>query len=112
MPQFDADGDVVDVALYTITVQNWDKTISTIPTHQLVAGSFKNWRGMSMSGGRRIKRSINIDLNSIRFLTRDDVERLAGIDLLKDYIHSKQVELQSYNANVENPMSPMSISGI
>ena len=106
VPQFDADGDVVDVALYTITVQNWDKTISTIPTHQLVAGSFKNWRGMSESGGRRIKRSINIDLNSIRFLTRDDVERLAGIDLLKDYIQSKQVELQSYNANVDTPAEP------
>ncbi len=106
VPQFGADGDVIDVALYTITVQNWDKTISTIPTYQLVAGSFKNWRGMSESGGRRIKRSINIDLNSIRFLTSNEVERLAGIGLIKDYIASKQEELQSYNANVETPDEP------
>jgi len=106
VPQFGADGDVIDVALYTITVQNWDKTISTIPTYQLVAGSFKNWRGMSESGGRRIKRSINIDLNSIHFLTSSEVERLAGIGLLKDYIESKQEELQSYNANIETPDEP------
>jgi miniconductance mechanosensitive channel len=106
VPQFGADGDVVDVALYTITVQNWDKTISTIPTYQLVAGSFKNWRGMSESGGRRIKRSINIDLNSIRFLTSDEVERFAGIGLLKDYIQSKQEELQSFNTKVETPDEP------
>ncbi len=106
VPQFGADGDVIDVALYTITVQNWDKTISTIPTYQLVAGSFKNWRGMSESGGRRIKRSINIDLNSIHFLTSSEVERLAGIGLLKDYIESKQEELQSYNATIETPDEP------
>ena len=106
VPQYGADGDVVDVALYTITIQNWDKTISTIPTHQLVAGSFKNWRGMSESGGRRIKRSINIDLNSIHFLTSDEVERFAGIGLLKDYIQSKQEELQSYNANVDTADEP------
>ena len=106
VPQFGADGDVVDVALYTITIQNWDKTISTIPTHQLVAGSFKNWRGMSESGGRRIKRSINIDLNSIHFLTSDEVERFAGIGLLKDYIQSKQEELQSYNANIDTADEP------
>jgi len=106
VPQFGADGDVIDVALYTITVQNWDKTISTIPTYQLVAGSFKNWRGMSESGGRRIKRSINIDLNSIHFLSSSEVERLAGIGLLKDYIESKQEELQSYNAIIETPDEP------
>ncbi len=106
VPQYGADGDVFDVALYTITIQNWDKTISTIPTHQLVAGSFKNWRGMSESGGRRIKRSINIDLNSIHFLTSDEVERFAGIGLLKDYIQSKQEELQSYNANVDTADEP------
>ncbi|MCZ6500581.1 MAG: mechanosensitive ion channel, partial [Gammaproteobacteria bacterium] len=69
VPQFGADGDVIDVALYTVTVQNWDKTITKIPTHRLISDSFKNWRGMAESGGRRIKRSINIDFNSIRFLT-------------------------------------------
>ena len=62
-PQFGADGDVVDIALHTIKIQNWDKTISIIPTHKLVDSSFKNWRGMSDSGGRRIKRSIRIDMN-------------------------------------------------
>ncbi|MFW2437847.1 MAG: mechanosensitive ion channel family protein [Arenicellales bacterium] len=106
VPQFGADGDVIDVALYTITVQNWDKTISTIPTYQLVAGSFKNWRGMSESGGRRIKRSINIDLNSIHFLTSDEVERYSEIGLLKDYIESKREELQSFNASVDTPDEP------
>ena len=106
VPQFGADGDVIDVALYTITVQNWDKTISTIPTHQLVAGSFKNWRGMSESGGRRIKRSINIDMNSIHFLSSKEVERLAGIELLKDYIVSKKEELKTYNASVGTADEP------
>ena len=106
VPQFGADGDVIDVALYTITVQNWDKTISTIPTHQLIAGSFKNWRGMSESGGRRIKRSINIDMNSIHFLSSKEVERLAGIELLKDYILSKQEELKTYNASVGTADEP------
>ena len=66
MPQFGADGDVVDVQLHTIKVQNWDKTITTIPTHRLISDSFKNWRGMSQSGGRRIKRSICIDVSTIR----------------------------------------------
>ena len=106
VPQFGADGDVVDVALYTITIQNWDKTISTIPTHQLVAGSFKNWRGMLESGGRRIKRSFNIDLNSIHFLSPAEVERFADIGLLKDYIQSKQEELQTYNANINTADEP------
>lgn len=106
VPQFGADGDVIDVALYTITVQNWDKTISTIPTYQLVSGSFKNWRGMSESGGRRIKRSIFIDVNSIHFLDNEEVRRLSRIDLLKDYIKSKQEELQSYNANIKTADEP------
>ena len=75
MPQFGADGDVIDVALYTVTVQNWDKTITTIPTYKLISDSFKNWRGMTQAGGRRIKRSVNIDVSSIRFLTPAEVER-------------------------------------
>jgi len=100
VPAFGADGDVIDVALYTITVQNWDKTITTIPTYQLVAGSFKNWRGMSESGGRRIKRSINIDVNSIRFLNNEEVDRFAKFRLLKEYIPTKQNELNEYNKHV------------
>ncbi len=103
VPQYGADGDVIDVALYTITVQNWDKTISTIPTYQLVAGSFKNWRGMSQSGGRRIKRSLNIDVNSIRFLTDAEAKRFADFELLKDYIPAKENQLKEYNEALENP---------
>ncbi|MEE4185241.1 MAG: mechanosensitive ion channel domain-containing protein [Gammaproteobacteria bacterium] len=100
VPQFGADGDVIDVALYTVTVQNWDKTIVTIPTYKLVADSFKNWRGMSESGGRRIKRPIYIDMNSIRFLTEAEVERFARFRLLRDYIPAKQQELADYNAAI------------
>ena len=103
MPQFGADGDVIDVALYTVTVQNWDKTITTIPTHRLITDSFKNWRGMSESGGRRIKRSINIDLNSIRVLTDEETSRFKGFALLKDYIGTKEADLQAYNAALDDP---------
>jgi miniconductance mechanosensitive channel len=102
VPQFGADGDVIDVALYTITVQNWDKTITTIPSYQLIAGSFKNWRGMSDAGGRRIKRSVNIDLSSIRFLTDAEIERFKGFALLKDYIPAKLAELEAYNAALDS----------
>ena len=103
MPQFGADGDVIDVALYTVTVQNWDKTITTIPTHRLITDSFRNWRGMSESGGRRIKRSINIDVNTIRVLTDEEIDRFRGFALLKDYIKAKAVDLQAYNAALDEP---------
>lgn len=100
LPQFGADGDVIDVALYTITVQNWDKTITVIPTHRLMSDSFKNWRGMQEAGGRRIKRSIRIDLNSIRFLKPDEIERFKAFRLLEDYMEEKQAELDRYNAAI------------
>ena len=103
MPQFGADGDVIDVALYTVTVQNWDKTITTIPTHRLITDSFKNWRGMSESGGRRIKRSINIDVNSIRILTDEEIEHFKSFALLRDYVAAKQTELNAYNAALDEP---------
>ncbi len=103
MPQFGADGDVIDVALYTVTVQNWDKTITTIPTHRLITDSFKNWRGMSESGGRRIKRSVNVDINSIRVLTDQEVERFKGFALLKDYVETKESDLNAYNRNLGDP---------
>jgi miniconductance mechanosensitive channel len=77
MPQADTDGDVIDVALHTVKVQNWDKTISTIPTHKLIAETFRNWRGMQESGGRRVKRAIRLDLDSVRFLDAAEIERLA-----------------------------------
>ncbi|MEO0996579.1 MAG: mechanosensitive ion channel domain-containing protein [Pseudomonadota bacterium] len=97
MPMYNADGDVIDVALHTIKVQNWDKTITTIPTHKLISESFKNWRGMEQSGGRRIKRSIGIDVESVRFLEDDEVERFSRFALLSDYIADKQRELNEYN---------------
>ncbi len=97
MPQCGADGDVVDVALHTVKVQNWDKTITTIPTHRLIVESFKNWRGMGDSGGRRIKRDLRIDINSVRFLTTEETERFKRFALLADYIDEKLAELAAYN---------------
>jgi miniconductance mechanosensitive channel len=98
MPQLGADGDVVDVQLHTVKVQNWDKTITTIPTHKLISESFKNWRGMSESGGRRIKRALHIDQSSIRVLTSAETDRFKRFALLRDYIADKERELADYNA--------------
>ena len=97
MPQFGADGDVVDVQLHTVKVQNWDKTITTIPTHRLITDSFKNWRGMSQSGARRIKRAIFVDVSSIRFQTQDEVDHFTRFALLKNYIENREQELADYN---------------
>ena len=93
VPQYGADGDVIDIALHTVKVQNWDKTITTIPTHKLVDGSFKNWRGMAESGGRRIKRSLSIDMNTVRFLDEADLDNYERFALLEDYIRGKREEL-------------------
>jgi len=100
MPQCNADGDVIDVALHTVKVQNWDKTLTTIPTHRLIVDSFKNWRGMGESGGRRIKRDLRIDINSVRFLTADEIERVKQFVLLADYIDRKLEDLTAYNAEL------------
>ncbi|MGI9360792.1 MAG: mechanosensitive ion channel family protein, partial [Parasphingorhabdus sp.] len=101
MPALNADGDVVDIALHTVKVQNWDKTITTIPTHRLISESFKNWRGMSDSGGRRIKRSIFIDQNGIRFLTDEEQQNLRRFQLLNSYLDRKQAELLEWNSEIE-----------
>ena len=101
-PQFGADGDVIDIALHTIKIQNWDKTISIIPTHKLVDSSFKNWRGMSDSGGRRIKRSINIDMNSIKFCSDELIEKLKSITLISKYIDDKYSEINKHNSSINN----------
>jgi len=101
MPQYGADGDVIDVQLHTIKVQNWDKTIVTVPTHKLVSESLKNWRGMSQSGGRRIKRSLHIDISSIRFQSDDEVLNFRRLALLADYIDQKKTELADYNTNLK-----------
>jgi miniconductance mechanosensitive channel len=97
VPQFGADGDVVDVELHTIKVQNWDKTITTIPTHRLISDSFKNWRGMSASGGRRIKRALYLDASSIHFLSTEELNRCKRFLLLNDYLAGKEGELSEYN---------------
>jgi miniconductance mechanosensitive channel len=97
MPQLHADGDVIDVALHTVKVQNWDKTITTIPTKRLISESFKNWRGMQESGGRRIKRSLYIDQNSIRFLDAEALQKMKSFSLLKDYLAQKSSELDEWN---------------
>ncbi len=98
-PQFGADGDVIDIALHTIKIQNWDKTISIIPTNKLVDSSFKNWKGMSESGGRRIKRAIHIDLNSIKFCDKRMIEKFRKIDIISDYINDKFSEIESHNSS-------------
>jgi len=100
MPQCGADGDVVDAQLHTVTVQNWDKTITTIPTHRLITDSFKNWRGMSQAGARRIKRAIYIDVSTIRMQTDDEVDHFTRFALLKDYVKNKEQELTDYNAGL------------
>ena len=97
MPSYGADGDVIDIALTTVKVQNWDKTITTIPTYALISESFKNWRGMSESGGRRIKRSIYIDMNTVKLCTPEMIERYSRIGDIADYIETKQQELTAWN---------------
>jgi miniconductance mechanosensitive channel len=97
MPSRNADGTVTEITLNTVKVQNWDKTISTIPTYSLVSESFENWRGMEESGGRRIKRHIQIDMRSVKFCTPEMLERFKKIIYLKDYIEEKQSEISEYN---------------
>lgn len=100
MPQLNADGDVIDVALHTVKVQNWDKTITTIPTKKLISESFKNWRGMQESGGRRIKRTLYIDQNSIHFMDADTLVKMQSLGLLKDFISKKSNELDDWNKKI------------
>ena len=97
MPKYGADGDVLDVTLTTVKVQNWDKTITTIPTYSLISESFKNWRGMQDSGGRRIKRSVHIDISTVKFLDEQMIERFGKIQYITDHIEHKKQELAEYN---------------
>jgi miniconductance mechanosensitive channel len=97
MPKYGADGDVIEINLYTVVVQNWDRTITTIPTYALASDSFKNWRGMVQSGGRRIKRAINIDAKSIKICDEEMLRRFEEVYLLKDYISQKKAEIEQYN---------------
>ena len=98
MPQMGADGAVIDIALHTVKVQNWDKTITTIPTWRLMSESYRNWRGMSESGGRRIKRQLRIDSATVRFLSDADIDRLLRIALLAPYLAAKRQAVHSANA--------------
>ena len=100
MPALNADGDVIELALHTVRVQNWDKTITTIPIRKLVTESFKNWRGMQEAGGRRIKRSIYLDQTSIRFLIPGEIEKLGRFRLLENYLQRKQEELKEWNGKL------------
>jgi len=100
MAKYGADGTVTDISIHTVKVQNWDKTISTIPTYALVSESFSNWRGMEESGGRRIKRSLNIDMKSVQFLDREQIEKFRKYYLLKDYINSREKEIEEYNQSL------------
>jgi len=97
MPKYGADGDVIEVTINTVKVRNWDRTITTIPTYALISDSFKNWRGMSESGGRRIKRSVNIDLNSIQFCSSEMLERFKRYLYIREYIEQKEKELEDWN---------------
>ena len=96
-PQFGADGDVIDIALHAVKIQNWDKTISIIPTNKLIDSTFRNWRGMSESGGRRIKRSLFIDMNSIHLCDETILQKFTRFELLREYIQQKQKEVAEHN---------------
>lgn len=98
MPKYGADGDVIEINLNTVKVRNWDKTITTVPTYYLITDSFKNWRGMHSVGGRRIKRSINVKISSIRYLEKDEITKLQKIQLLQAYIEERRQEIDRYNA--------------
>ncbi len=108
MPAFGVDGDVVDISLHTVRVQNFDKTIVSVPTHKFLDVSFKNWRGMYKTDGRRIKRSVLIDQSSITFLNQTMLENLANVDLLKDYLDKKQKEIaKDHQLQQHSPDSPL-----
>jgi miniconductance mechanosensitive channel len=95
--KYGADGDVIEINLSTVKVQNFDKTITTIPTYALISDSFKNWRGMEESDGRRIKRALNIKLDSIKHLSIEEVEQLKNIQLISSYLESRQSDITTYN---------------
>lgn len=97
MPKYGADGDVIDISLNTVKVMNFDKTITTIPSYALISDSFRNWRGMQASGGRRIKRPVYIDTSSIKFCTDEMIEKFKSIHYLADYISAKEEEIRVYN---------------
>mgnify|MGYP003574888694 CR=1 FL=1 len=112
MSQFNANGDVLEIALHSVKIQNWDKTITVIPAHKFLEHSFTNWRGMQESGGRRIKRSINIDVRSIRFLDQNDIQKYSEFSLLKNYIQDKVNEISEDNKNHDKPFNTRRLTNV
>lgn len=112
MPKYGVDGDVIDIALTTVKVRNFDNTITTVPTQALINDSFKNWQAMQVSGGRRIKRAINIDLSSIRFCDETMIENYKKIDLLKDYLSFKDDQLKAANADFTQGINSRRLTNI
>lgn len=110
MPSYGADGDVIEIGLTTVKVQNWDKTITTIPTYALISDSFKNWQGMTESGGRRIMRSIYIDANSVKFMDKNLFDHLHGARLLAPYLTEKKSEIDTFNKTNQDNMD-MKVNG-
>lgn len=114
MPKFNADGEVVDISLTKITVSNWDKTLTNIPAYKFLDESFKNWQGMSEAGGRRIKRSIYIDMTSIKFLDEEMMSHLMEIECLQHYLSHKQQDIKIYNKehNTNNAVNGRKLTNI
>ncbi len=111
MPKYGADGDIIEVTVNTVKVQNWDKTITTIPTYALISDSFKNWRGMSESGGRRIKRSICIDMNTVKFADEAMLAKFRKIEFLKKYVEETQEAINADNAEKNIDLSATMVNG-
>lgn len=112
LPKDNADGNVIDIGLTTVKIQNWDKTITTVPTYKLVSESIINWRGMQESGARRIKRSISIDIESIHFLSQEEIERYRKIKLLTEYINEKTIEITEINKAIEDTVNQRKLSNV
>lgn len=116
MPKYGADGDIIDISLNTVMVQNWDKTITMIPSYALISDSFKNWRGMQDAGGRRMKRSLFIDTTSISFCSEELIEHLKNIDYLSDYLITRESEIAEHNSrneiNQSNPVNGRALTNI
>lgn len=116
VPSYGADGDVLDMSLHSIKVQNWDKTITVIPTYKMIEVAYKNWRGMSESGGRRIKRSVAIDMGSIKFCDRAMLTDLRKIDLIGGYLESRLADIDSFklenDESIDSPLDGPQITNV
>ncbi|GAB4416058.1 MAG: mechanosensitive ion channel family protein [Anaerolineales bacterium] len=115
VPSYDANGIVTNMTLHTVKLQNWDMTISVIPTHKLMQVSYKNWRGMQESGGRRIMRAIHLDQTAIKFCDEAMLKRYSKIDLIADFVQKKQTEIESYrtsNKRIDSPLDGPQITNV